>query len=339
MNNENVALLGFMQRAKDYLKLELQRSGKAEELEKLENIDFDAIKKDLIAKAGAVFDGSDRQTEALLKAGKNAFDEYVSDKKNKATVIDEFARLFDSFNASKEKSVTEDLNEILAQYEPNGDTYIADDDEYLKIISEGSARASMETANAPKFERKKDSGAEELDDVFNEILGNEERQEIKAEVKNTEKPELPDNEEYLKELVKQLKNKIKEENEKKPVVDKKVSVFEKISNLYPYLSGGFIRAVYGMKDGIARENPVGSRIILLHRIYFADVEGLRQFVEIVSNHDYTVNVDEDKLLVDVFREHINSDGKILTNIFEIANQAKVLDGEYEGYRIVNKEGN
>ena len=51
------------------------------------------------------------------------------------------------------------------------------------------------------------------------------------------------------------------------------------------------------------------------------------------NHDYRVNVDENKMIVDIFKDMINTDGKILTNIFEIANQARVLDGNYEGYRV------
>ena len=54
----------------------------------------------------------------------------------------------------------------------------------------------------------------------------------------------------------------------------------------------------------------------------------------MMSHEYFVNVDEKQMIVDTFKEHVNSDGKILTDIFEIANQAKLLTGEYDGYRII-----
>ena len=40
------------------------------------------------------------------------------------------------------------------------------------------------------------------------------------------------------------------------------------------------------------------------------------------------------MIVDVFKEYVNSDGKIITSIFEVANQAALLKGEYEGYRVL-----
>ena len=43
------------------------------------------------------------------------------------------------------------------------------------------------------------------------------------------------------------------------------------------------------------------------------------------------------MIVDLFKLYRNSDGKILTNIFEIANQARLLHGEYEGYRVEVEE--
>ncbi|MDO5438749.1 MAG: hypothetical protein Q4F09_01755 [Erysipelotrichaceae bacterium] len=116
-------------------------------------------------------------------------------------------------------------------------------------------------------------------------------------------------------------------------------IYAKINDLYPYLSLGFIRSVYELKEVIAEEYPLDKEVIVLHRIRFASVDDLRQFVEIVSNHGYNVNVDENQCIVDIFKQYRNTDGRILTNIFEIANQARLLRGQYEGYRIdvVNEE--
>ena len=55
------------------------------------------------------------------------------------------------------------------------------------------------------------------------------------------------------------------------------------------------------------------------------------------NHDYQINVDEKQMIVDTFKNYVNEDGLILNEIFSIANQAKLLCGDYEGYRILTKE--
>ena len=111
-------------------------------------------------------------------------------------------------------------------------------------------------------------------------------------------------------------------------------IYDSIVALYPYLSNGFIKGVYELKESFASDYEEGQKIIILHRLVFTNLEGLRQFVDVMMSHEYFVNVDEKQMIVDTFKEHVNSDGKILTDIFEIANQAKLLTGEYDGYRII-----
>lgn len=111
-------------------------------------------------------------------------------------------------------------------------------------------------------------------------------------------------------------------------------IYDSIVALYPYLSNGFIKGVYELKESFASDYEEGQKIIILHRLVFTDLEGLRQFVDVMMSYEYFVNVDEKQMIVDTFKEHVNSDGKILTDIFEIANQAKLLTGEYDGYRII-----
>ena len=114
-------------------------------------------------------------------------------------------------------------------------------------------------------------------------------------------------------------------------------IYDSIVALYPYLSNGFIKGVYELKESFASDYEEGQKIIILHRLVFTDLEGLRQFVDVMMSHEYFVNVDEKQMIVDTFKEHVNSDGKILTDIFEIANQAKLLTGEYDGYRIIEED--
>ena len=118
---------------------------------------------------------------------------------------------------------------------------------------------------------------------------------------------------------------------------KKKEIFDSIVALYPYLSNGFIKGVYDLKQSFVNDYQVGEKIVILHRLHFDDINGLRQFVDVMINHGYLVNVDEKQMIVDAFKEHINSDGKILTDIFEVANQGKLLTGDYEGYRIIEDE--
>lgn len=336
MNIRSIVLLGFIKKASQYLQNDFEGNNQVEDLEKLKNLKLELLEQELVANAEMAFSDAEISVDELLKTGGDAFDDFIKNKNDSTEVIGELKDIFDESEAPKEKNkIKDDLNELLSFYEPiPTEKFVDDDDEYLKLISEAAGNVQTEAPVKEEVEEEPPKD-EDLDDIFSEILGNEKTEEESKE--KTTEDKIPGNDEYLQNLVNELRNQLEEEKNKQNRSAERLSVFEKISNMYPYLTGGFIRAVYSLKEGIAKENPLGKRIVILHRVYFKDVESLRQFVEIVSNHDYTVNVDESKLVVDVFKEHINADGKILTNIFEIANQARVLDGDYDGYRIVKRD--
>lgn len=153
-----------------------------------------------------------------------------------------------------------------------------------------------------------------------------------------EKPveeKLEKDDRYVSSLIDDLKAKMSREEEiKKAEEEAYRQIYDKIHKTYPYLSNAFIRNVYELKESIARDYPLNEKIIVLHRSVFRDVEKLRQYVEIVLKHGYLMNADEKKMIVDVFKQYVNTDGKIITSIFEVANQSALLDGEYEGYRVL-----
>lgn len=336
MDTKSVVMLGFINKASQYLKNEFIKNGQEDDLASLDKLHIDDLKEYVVSKAEGAFSNAKVSIEDLLKVGADAFDDFNSKNKkvDSKEVLNDFNDLFDSDSQNTE-TVKNDLDELLSFYEPiTTEHFVDDDDEYLRQITEAAGQQKQEEIDI-KPARHAENKNEDLDDIFSEIVGNEKPQ-TKQEPQPRQELRNTSNDEYLRGLIDDLKYQL-EEDKIKPNKVERVSVFEKISDLYPYLSGGFIRAVYSLKESIAKENPAGSKIVILHRVNFKDLESLRQFVEIVSNHDYTVNVDENKRIVDVFKEHINVDGKILTNIFEIANQAKVLDGDYEGYRIVNRE--
>ena len=140
---------------------------------------------------------------------------------------------------------------------------------------------------------------------------------------------------FVNTLIDDLRTKMIKEDERRQAIEEEYAqVFDRIHKTYPYLSSGFVRSVYELKDSIASEYPFNVKIIVLHRVVFKEVEYLRQFVEIALNHDFSINADEEKMIVDVFKEYINTDGKIITSIFDVSNQAALLGGEYDGYRVL-----
>ena len=150
-----------------------------------------------------------------------------------------------------------------------------------------------------------------------------------------EEPNIEEDNTYVSSLIEDLRKQMIQEDEEKKVREEEYKqIYDRIHKLYPYISNDFIRTVYDLKDSITYDYPLNKRIIILHRCVFKDVENLRQFVEIGLNHGYSINADENKMIVDIFKEHINTDGKILSSIFEVANQSALLNGQYDGYRVM-----
>lgn len=143
---------------------------------------------------------------------------------------------------------------------------------------------------------------------------------------------------YVSSLIDDLRERMLEEDELKKTEEEEYrTVYERIHRIYPYLSASFIRSVYDLRDSIDDEYPLNENLIVLHRVAFRDVENLRQFVEIALSHNFSINADEEKLIVDVMKEYLNTSGKIATSIYEVANQSALLNGSYEGYNVMLSE--
>ncbi|MBR5755138.1 MAG: hypothetical protein IKX97_04900 [Erysipelotrichaceae bacterium] len=178
---------------------------------------------------------------------------------------------------------------------------------------------------------------------YSDILGTKEEPEPAPAVEvKEEKPEEETEEKpyygFMSDFLDDLKKKMYEEDERLAREDEEFKgIYDKLHDIYPYLTREFMKNVYFMKDDIMQEYPLNVKIIILHRIQFKEVENLRQFVEIALNHNYAINADENKLIVDAFKQHVNVDGKIITSIFEVANQSALLDADYVGYRVLFEE--
>ena len=186
-----------------------------------------------------------------------------------------------------------------------------------------------EDSNAEVIEEDVNETAKE--DANNEVESEEKVEETVKDTNNNDKP-------YVSTLLDDLKKQLETEAEiKKQKEEKNKEIYDRISRMYPYLSKSFVKTVFDLKEDFARDYSNGQKVVVLHRIKFMNVDNLRQFAEIALNHDYLINVDENKLIVDIFKQFDNSDGKILANIYEIANQGCLLNGTYEGYNVIINE--
>ena len=143
------------------------------------------------------------------------------------------------------------------------------------------------------------------------------------------------NKPYVSTLIEELKQRNEREeaeNREKEIRNKQA--YENLAKKYSHLPIGFVKGIYDLKESLDYDYHDGQNLIVLHRISFDEVDDLRKFVEICMNHNYNVNADENKMIVDTFREINNGENKILDNIYEIANQASILKGTYEGYNVL-----
>ena len=227
---------------------------------------------------------------------------------------------------------TVDIVEPAVEEDSNTEVIEENVNETAKEEEEITDTTLNETVDIEEPVTGEDSNAETIEeDVNNEVESEEKVEETVKDTNNNDKP-------YVSTLLDDLKKQLETEAEiKKQKEEKNKEIYDRISRMYPYLSKSFVKTVFDLKEDFARDYSNGQKVVVLHRIKFMNVDNLRQFAEIALNHDYLINVDENKLIVDIFKQFDNSDGKILANIYEIANQGCLLNGTYEGYNVIINE--
>lgn len=269
--------------------------------------------------------------------------ESVAEEEHEPTLSDE-----------EEERMLQDLEELLREdkapqpQENKDQDYVA---EIQKAVQDDATqKTDTQQADASESEKPLDL---DVDQLFSGIFNQNNEEDVKTE-KEEVSEDLPEEKEDIDSYVQQLVDELRTEEEKEEAETKTETpveeelpeqddeekedtneddIYQQINEMYPYLSSDFIHRVYELKEAIAQNYPLNEMMVVLHRVHFDRLDDLQQFVEIVSNHGYNVNVDETKMIVDLFRRYLNTDGKILSNIFEIANQASLLHGVYEGYWI------
>ncbi|MDO4500763.1 MAG: hypothetical protein Q4B60_05745 [Erysipelotrichaceae bacterium] len=291
-------------------------------LEEAELEEFDIVPTNSEQEEAALREFESRTLEQLYipNPGLDVLEQIEEEQRAQIEQLEEFAEEATLIDEETNQEISELLNdeyetsEVFTETADIEEEAVLEEEELVEETAEEIIEEVLEEETAPVVETTKE---------FVEVTTAEYNQD-----------------DYIAELLNTLNNDtIAKEIEAARAAEEatKNEVYESIRSIYPYLSNGFIRGVYDLKEALAIEYMEGEEIIILHRLIFTEVDGLHRFVEVMIGHGYAVNVDESQMLVDVFKEHINTDGKILTDIFEVANQAKLLTGEYEGYRVIENE--
>lgn len=332
----------------DFMDSQKQKTTLADELDSI--FDQDNRKKD-----------KDKDLKQLLSFY-NLNDIDVSDEEYEEIRDKEEERIPEKEKAKNE--AVEFLPEDMEDEEENVFVMSDEDNELLQQIANNVNKTVEEKQDQ---QTEKSDGA--LDDIFTEVMSQDSGpEEVKEELpeqvdqndivnlvkdiqgskeayfpgydqieetgeKKAEEPAKEDS--YVSSLIDDLREKMLQEDELKKTEEEEYNqAYERIHRIYPYLSSSFIKSVYDLRDTIDDEYPLNENLVVLHRCSFKDVESLRQFVEIALSHNYTINADEGKLIVDVMKEYLNTSGKIATSIYEVANQSALLNGSYEGYNVM-----
>ena len=312
MDYKEPALIGFVQAAIDYLNYS-KGNGEKVDLGSLTNADIDFLKNNL---------GLDFENDAAaILRGHQAFRDIVYKRQHDR----------ESFNKTDYSNFS--LNE------PQDSPYnLFNDNKQNKIYGETKA-SSKESSEA-------------IDKLFDQIESNAKKEKTtNIEVEQEPKKVVDDsnNNSVIKDAIKRINNTagkdlrmsiVEEEDPIFEYVDKESDYYKlirTISKTYTNLSLDFIKNILSSKEEIDRDYPINFPIILLHRISFEDIEDLRRFAEIMINNKFYINADESKKIIDIFMQLVNTNGKIITVICDVANQAARVNGVYEGYKVIKAE--
>lgn len=140
-------------------------------------------------------------------------------------------------------------------------------------------------------------------------------------------------------LVKKLEEKVKEdvENVKFLEVDEDDSEYSndvlEISGIYPFLSKKFINKVYAQNDKLNEDYPAETLVEIKHFASFGDDSDVNHFVRLMSSNGHEVVTSEDGKDVVLTKKFYSEHGKLISEIFNVANQVNNLGGLYTGYEI------
>ena len=164
MEDKNIALLGFVSSAADYLKKQIKDN--SEEIKELDEIDLDKIKSELGKRLGSSFGGVQDKSNDLINAGREAFNDFINDS---SKMIDEFNDIFNvDFKKENDEKDEEMVNHLISILrEPSKFEETNDFETQIARAANDSYIEDNRKIEVPG------SDNEELDSLFSEIIANE----------------------------------------------------------------------------------------------------------------------------------------------------------------------
>lgn len=103
---------------------------------------------------------------------------------------------------------------------------------------------------------------------------------------------------------------------------------QEIQKMYPELSLNFINSTFEQNDKF-NEEYVGN-VKVEHNVRFEDENDRNIFIDVCEDNEYNVEINGDVKVISMFT---NEKGSIMSDIFNVANQTALLNGQYLGYKI------
>ena len=260
----------------------------------------------------------------------------------------------------EEEAEAEEAAETFEDYLEAAETVVAEETEAEKEETVRTYEDIVETAEVVKADEET-AEAEEAAETYEDYLEAAETVSIDEEASGIEISSIPEIDESAKrvkspednlpvyevpdDLDEMVESKIPEVNsdyyndryhgadDRDGLNSEKKHYVESISNFFPYVSSSLIDNVYEQKDAIANSYPAGSRVRLFHLLKFSSEADLNSFIQIADKHNYRSEIVNDGLKVEVSNEMKVKEGALLTDIYVVANQAGILNGEYESFSI------
>lgn len=107
---------------------------------------------------------------------------------------------------------------------------------------------------------------------------------------------------------------------------------KEICGIYPYLKADFVQKVFERNEDLNQKYPEDTLITIYHKAEFESAEALKEYEEILQKNGYQINVLDEKT-VEVFKKMFIENGRIISDIYNVANQAACLNGKYKGFKV------
>ncbi len=174
-----------------------------------------------------------------------------------------------------------------------------------KIIGAAVAATAVTAAVVVTVVTKKKKNEEEVEDEQVHFINIE-------DVSDTEENEEV---EEMKEEVEEVSDEVKE-----------------VASIYPYLSTSFVAEQFARNDVFNEKYPEDTLVTISHKARFSHLDEKEQFCSIAKENEYEVEELTEKEVL-VKKKMYSTDGAILSDIYNVANQVNCLNGTYEGYQI------